>query len=119
MFAYQKLEVYLKARIVTCKVYQFIKNNRSIPPYIKNQLGRASLSVMLNIAEGSAKFASMDRRSFFVIARASSFECCSLIDFLFQQKELTQDFKNELENSFEEISRILYAMIRNLERKNH
>ncbi|MBC7485325.1 MAG: four helix bundle protein [Cytophagaceae bacterium] len=55
MFPYQKLEVYKKAFLINKSLYNLLKGNSEIPPYLKNQLGRASLSIVLNIAEGSAK----------------------------------------------------------------
>ncbi len=117
MFPYEQLEVYKKAFQTNQKVYRLLKQNMRIVGYIKNQLGRASLSIMLNIAEGSAKFSAKDRRNFFVIARGSVFECSSLICFLHNEGEITDDFKNELYNSLNEISMILYTMIKNLEAK--
>ncbi|MDP4263117.1 MAG: four helix bundle protein [Bacteroidota bacterium] len=83
--------------------------------YPKNQLGRACLSIMLNIAEGSAKFSAKDRKNFFVTARGSVFECSSLINFLHDVGEIPDGLKNEPYSDFDEISRILYTMIKNLE----
>lgn len=116
MFPYEQLGVYKKAYETNQKVYRLLKGNNRIVNYIKNQLGRASLSIMLNIAEGSAKFSVKDRRNFFVIARGSVFECSSLICFLYEEKEIAEDIKNDLYSSLNEISMLLYAMIKNLER---
>jgi four helix bundle protein len=116
MFPYEQLEVYKKAWQSNQKVYRLLKGNTCIVHYIRNQLGRASLSVMLNIAEGSAKFSVKDRRNFYIIARGSVFECASIISFLHNEGEIADDFKNDLYTSFEEISRILYTMIKNLGR---
>ncbi len=115
MLSYQKLEVYKKAYLVNKSIYNLIKENSNIPAYAKNQLGRASLSIVLNIAEGSAKFTKRDRRSFFVIARGSVFESAALIDILSDENEIPLELKNQLEARFEEISKMLYAMIKNLE----
>ncbi|MDB5273839.1 MAG: ribosomal protein [Chitinophagaceae bacterium] len=116
MFSYQKLEVYKKAFLLNKVVYNLLKENYKIPAYAKNQLGRASLSIVLNIAEGSAKFTKKDRRNFFVIARGSAFECAVIVDILYSENEIPLELKNELEKGFEEISKILYVMIRNLEK---
>ncbi|MBL7700488.1 MAG: four helix bundle protein [Chitinophagaceae bacterium] len=115
MFPYEQLEVYKKASRVNRKVYDFLKGNKSMATYVKNQLGRASLSIMLNIAEGSAKFSSRDRRNFLITARGSVFECASLVNFLYDEGEVPEALKNELYSAFDEISRILYTMIKNLE----
>jgi four helix bundle protein len=116
MFPYEELEVYKKASHVSKKMYRFLKEKKSIPIYAKNQLGRASLSIMLNIAEGSAKFSSRDRKNFFVTARGSVFECSSLIDFLHGEGEMSDVFRGDLHAVLDEISRILYTMIKNLEK---
>lgn len=52
MFPYENLEVYKKAFASNQIVYRFLKTNKNIAGYAKDQLGRASLSIMLNIAEG-------------------------------------------------------------------
>jgi len=116
MFSYENLEVYKKASQTNQKVYRLLKQNKSMPSFAKNQFGRASLSVMLNIAEGSAKISNSDRRNFYITARASAFECASLIGFLNGESEIADDLKEELYSSFEEISKMLFAMIKNLEK---
>lgn len=42
-----------------------------VPSYLRDQLLRASSSVVLNIAEGSGKITPKDRRKFFAIALGS------------------------------------------------
>ena len=56
MFSYETLEVYKKAYRANQCIYRLLTENKTIPNYVRNQLGRASLSIMLNIAEGSGKF---------------------------------------------------------------
>lgn len=118
MFTYQNLEVYKKSFLINKIVYNLIKGNPQIPSYFKNQLGRASLSVQLNIAEGSAKVSHKDRKNFYVIARGSAFECASIIQFLGSENEISLDLVEKLNSGLEEISKMLYAMIRNLEKEN-
>ena len=47
---------------------------------LRDQLKRASMSVPLNIAEGSGKPAPADRARFYAIARGSAMECGALLD---------------------------------------
>ncbi len=72
MFDFEKLDVYQKAKQFNREVYSFLKNSKTIDYVSKNQLRRASLSIMLNIAEGSSRFSKPDRRNFFVISRGSA-----------------------------------------------
>lgn len=115
MFPYENLEVYKKAFSTNQQIYRFLKGNKDIPGYVKDQLGRASLSIQLNIAEGSGKFSNKDRRNFYVTARGSSFECASLTTFLNEEQEIPGDLAKTLLSHYEEISRMLFTMIRNLE----
>jgi len=115
MFTFENLEVYKKAFTQNQKIYRLLKKDISIPRYMKDQLGRASLSVQLNIAEGSGRFAKRDRRNFFVTARSSALECASLLQFLFAENEISVEQHSELQSSYEELSKMLFTMIKNLE----
>jgi four helix bundle protein len=46
---------------------------------------------MLNIAEGTSRFSNKDRKDFFVISRGSAFECVSILEYLLETKEITQN----------------------------
>lgn len=82
MFDFEKLEVYLKAKSYNHTFFQWITAETKLDAVVKNQLRRASLSVMLNIAEGTSRFSKPDKRNFYVIARGSVFECVAILDFL-------------------------------------
>ena len=115
MFPYERLDVYKIAFEANQKLYRHLKKDQIIAPFIKNQLGRASLSTMLNIAEGSAKYSIRDRKNYFIIARASAFECASLLCFLYEEGDIPNDLNSDLYSTFDKISIILFTMIRNLE----
>jgi four helix bundle protein len=68
----------------------------------------------LNIAEGSGRFAKKDRRNFFVISRSSVFECVAILDVLKDENIISTEEFEVLENQADELSRILYTMIKNL-----
>ncbi len=114
MFDFEKLDVYQKAKQFNNEVYSFLKKSKTIDSVSKNQLRRASLSIMLNIAEGSSRFSKPDRRNFFVISRGSVFECVAVFDFLKEETILSQDEFKEFYSKADELSRILFKMIGNL-----
>jgi four helix bundle protein len=115
MFPYENLEVYKKAFATNKTMYRFLKSNKGVPSYAKDQLGRASMSIMLNIAEGSAKFSNKDRRNFYITARGSAFECAALTTFLSDEGEIPEAIFQEVAFAYEELSRMLFTMIKNLE----
>jgi len=81
---------------------------------VVDQLGRASFSVPLNIAEGSGKFSKADRKNYFTTARASVFECVAVLDILKDGGEISDSDLERMLNDDDQLSRILYAMIKNL-----
>ena len=95
MFPYESLEVYKKSFLFHKSTLTLIQSLPKTPAYLKNQFGRASLSILLNIAEGSAKFRSKDRRNFLVTARGSAFECSALVK-VFHSENLVSD-RNKME----------------------
>ncbi len=82
--------------------------------HVKDQLGRASFSIALNIAEGSGKFSKADRKNYFTTARGSVFECVAVLDILCDQGILQKEEFAAFIAKADELSRILYAMIKNL-----
>ena len=55
---------------------------------VRDQLDRASTSIILNLAEGNGKFTSPDRCRFFDISRGSALECAAALDILASQGRL-------------------------------
>jgi four helix bundle protein len=113
MFDFQKLHVYNKALQfqATCKnILSGLNNERRIA----DQLNRASQSIPLNIAEGSGKFSKPDRRNYFIIARASLFECIAILEILNAEDKIDRNEFLKQNAIGDEISRMLFTMISNL-----
>lgn len=113
MFEFQNLEVYKKAKVFHLESKQLI-HLLQMDKIEKDQLFRASFSIPLNIAEGSGRFSKPDRRHFFVISRGSIFECVAILDSLHDSKTINTDTFNSFLKKADELSRILYTMIKNL-----
>ena len=113
MFEFQNLEVYKKAKVMHVLCRDLAKSV-VLDSYVKDQLSRASFSIVLNIAEGSAKFSIPDRRNYFTSARASIFECVAILDVLQEIEIIQNEIYVNLISVSDELSRILYAMIKKL-----
>ncbi len=113
MFNFQNLDVYKKSRLfhVACKT---ILKQHKPEKYVTDQLGRASFSIVLNIAEGLAKTTNADRRNYFTVARGSVFECVAVLDILNDEHRLSEEQYHTNIGLADEISRMLYMMIQNL-----
>ncbi|MDX9932488.1 MAG: four helix bundle protein [Bacteroidales bacterium] len=115
MFDFKKLIVYQKARDFALTTTELLANNK-FDKAVNDQLRRASLSIMLNIAEGSSRFSNKDRKNFMVVARGSAFECSAIFDFLHASKLISTEVQLSLDNQLEEISKMLYALIEKLDK---
>ena len=49
---------------------------------LRDQLDRASASILLNLAEGAGRFARAEKAQFYLIARGSTTECAAVLDVL-------------------------------------
>lgn len=113
MFDFQKLEVYQKSKKFYIDTRAIITETK-LDNYMKDQLSRAAFSIPLNLAEGSGKFSKADRRNYFTTARASLFECVAILDILNDERKINSTvYQSQLEMA-DELSRILYSMINNL-----
>jgi four helix bundle protein len=113
MFEFQNLDVYKKAKTFHLDCKSLISKNK-LDNYVRDQLGRASFSIALNVAEGSAKFSKPDRKNYFTTARGSTFECVAVLDILKDQNLLSSEEFLQLLKNADDLSRILYTMIKNL-----
>ena len=114
MFDFQKLDVYKKSKTF-CKEIYSVLDEKNFDRVTNDQLRRASFSIMLNIAEGTSRFSNKDRKNFFVISRGSAFECVAIMEYLLETEEITQEVFLESEKKLEEISNMLFGLIKNLD----
>ncbi|MBL7888776.1 MAG: four helix bundle protein [Bacteroidia bacterium] len=113
MFDFEKLDIYKKAKSFNSEIRSFIKATK-LDPTTKDQLRRASFSIVLNIAEGTGRFSNADRRNFYIISRSSVFECIAILDVLKDENILEEHKYSEFYKNGEEISKMLFSMIKNL-----
>lgn len=111
MFLFEKLDVYQKSLVFAKEVIRssnrFSRGNYTIA----DQLRRAALSIPLNIAEGNGRWHTKDRKSFFLIARGSAFECVPLIEICRDLGIIDEPTHGAWRSEVEEISRMLNGLI--------
>ena len=115
VFDFEKLEVYQEMRGVNLKVLKHLFTHNSLDPYIQDQFKRASLSALLNLAEGTGRMTSPDKKKFYITARSSVFECVAILQIMFDTNAIEKSLYDELYTGFEKISRMLLGMIRSME----
>ena len=112
MFDFEKLQVYHCSRKVSAEIIGFIFTHRTIDNFLRDQLKRAVVSIQLNLAEGTGRITSADKKHFYAMARSSAFECVALLQILLSLNILTSSQYDIWYRSFEEISKMLLGLIR-------
>ena len=113
MFDFQKITAYIKAKEFHRDIKSFF-SQKDLDNTVNDRLSKASFSIALNVAEGSGRFSKADRQNFFVIARSSVFECAAILDILNDEKSIDKKEFEEFSIRADELSRILFTMIKNL-----
>ncbi len=116
-FDHEKLKVYkLELKYIEW-VTEFIESTKKggadvrIGEVIK-QLDRASLSILLNTAEGNGKRQKQGRAKFFDDARGSATECAACLDALIAKKVCRSDDINEGKAFLLDVVSMLSGLIR-------
>jgi four helix bundle protein len=112
MFDFEKLEVYKKAKDLNHEILVFLRDNKNIDSYIRDQLKRASLSVVINIAEGSGKYSKADKSNYYTIARGSVYECVSLLEITLDENYIEKTNFEYFKDKYETISKMLMGLIK-------
>src|SRR5256885_764755 len=86
----QRRESMKDFRTLTQAKQFFLKIRKlKLPYFAKNQLERAGLSIVTNLAEGAARYTSKERTRFYQIAKGSYRECAEILE-VYNQKHLTE-----------------------------
>lgn len=111
MFDFENLEVYKRARDLNHVVIRFLKENKKIDYFLQDQLKRASISIVINLAEGSGKFSKPDKRNFYTIARGSVYECVAIIEIICMEYNFEKKIHDYFYGQFETVSKMLSGLI--------
>ena len=79
---------------------------------LADQIRRASISIPLNIAEGSGKTTRPDQRRFFAMARGSAMECAAIVDACVALKLFREDRAADVNDLLASVVRMLSKLCR-------
>ena len=109
---FEDIIAWQKAKELTVKVYKIFAESKDFG--FKDQIQRASVAVMNNIAEGFERKSNNEFKHFLFIAKGS---CGEVRSMLYLARELNTIYDNDFELLFalsEEISKILSGLIKTL-----
>jgi four helix bundle protein len=115
MYRFEKLIAWQKAMDFAVNVYQVAKAFPKEDLYgLTSQLKRATTSIPLNIAEGSACKTKKEFIQFLYIALRSQYEVVTILILAYRLKYLDAKGYEETEKDIAEIGRLIQALINSL-----
>ena len=117
---FEELEVWQKARVM-CKNIYSITNSKSFAQDfgLKDQIRRAAVSVVSNIAEGFERKSMKEFQRFLVIAKGSAGEVRTQLYIGFDLNYIEKETFEVMRNDIEEISKMTKGLISYLNKKDN
>lgn len=110
--SFKDLLVWQKSSDLAVEVYKLFKSNKDYS--FRDQIQRATLSIMNNIAEGYARRSDKSFRHFLFIAKGSAAEVESMLIIAERLSYIENNDKEKALNSVTEISKMLTGFIKKL-----
>jgi four helix bundle protein len=112
---FEDIKAWQKARILTQKVYRITAEGSFSSDYsLRDQIRRASVSIMANIAEGFGRFSEKEFANFLNIARGSTTEVQSHLYVALDLNFVSTEQFGELYTLLDEIARMLFNLRKHL-----
>jgi len=111
---FEDIIAWRKAKELTTEIYQTFKDNRDFA--FRDQIQRASVSIMNNIAEGFERGSDADFKRFLYIAKGSCGEVRSMLYIAQELKYLEDTSFDSLHGSAVEISKTISGFIKSLDK---
>ncbi|MBM3283587.1 four helix bundle protein [Candidatus Gottesmanbacteria bacterium] len=109
---FEDIIAWRKAKELTLLLYKLFRNSRDFS--FRDQILRASISIMNNIAEGFERKSNKEFKHFLFMAKGSSGEVRSMLYLALELNYLSKLEFNKLTNLSIEISKLLSGFIKTL-----
>jgi len=109
---FEEIEAWQKARELTREIYHISKNIQFSKDYgLREQIRRASISIMSNIAEGFERSGTTEFIQFLAIAKGSAGEVKSQLYVAFDQGYINKETFNQLSALCTEVNQMIAGLI--------
>ncbi len=117
-FDFERLETYQKAFRLNCEVFrQSLKFPRLYQSSLGDQLRRAALSILTNLAEGSGQDSRSLKKRYYKYSYNSARECIPIIALACSLDTLTKDEHQKLRDDFIRVIQMLAKLVKSTESK--
>lgn len=117
-FRFRKFKVYQDAKLLHREIVITVNKFPREYYYLIDQIKRSSLSIILNIAEGSSKQSDKDFNRFISISLGSVDETVAILEIAFDSNLINLKQFEKFQNELEEISNQLGAFSKSLRNKS-
>ena len=117
-FRFTKFKVYQDAKELNREIFLLVKKFPTLFKDLGSQMVRSSLSIVLNIAEGSAKRSDKDFRRYLENALGSASETLAGLDIVLFNSLIDEAESHKLTAKLDEISKQLGGLIKKLNVKS-
>ena len=116
---FEEIQAWQKTREITKKIYSMSNKNDFAKDFsLRDQMKRASVSIMANIAEGHGRRTTAEFANFLNIARGSAIELQSHLYVALDLNYINQNEFNETYEMLDEVSRMTLSLAQYLRRKS-
>lgn len=117
--SFEDMDAWKQARELTRDIYKISQQNLFAKDFgLRDQIRRASISVMSNIAEGLERDGSKEFNQFLSIAKGSVGEVRCQLYIALDQKYINEETFEHLSNLAEQTSRMIAGLMNYLKRTN-
>lgn len=112
---FEDIQAWQKSRRVTRKIYEATATDRFARDFgLRDQIQRASISIMANIAEGFGRHTDKDFANFLSMAHASVSEVQSHLYVALDLSYVSEELFTEVYGLLDEVSRMTLVLARHL-----
>ena len=99
----------LKFVVVADEIIETLPRGRG---YLSDQLQRAALSIVLNIAEGAGRFSPADKAMFYLRSRASATESAAVLDVCSELKLISAPSVTRGKEQLDRLAQMLTKLVK-------
>jgi four helix bundle protein len=112
---FEEIKAWQKARKAAKRVYEITLDGKFSKDFgLRDQIRRASVSVMANIAEGQGRYSSKEFANFLNIAHGSVAETQSHLYIALDLEYVNQDHFTELYDLLDEVAKMTMSLMKHL-----
>ncbi|HNV95914.1 MAG TPA: four helix bundle protein [Bacteroidales bacterium] len=117
MFDFEKLDVYQVVKEQNNKVLTFLKGNNQIDQLLADHWKKASLNSVLNLAEGTGRKNTNEKKDFLTAARGNIFESTTILQIIKDLGHIDETTYMEYYEGYEKASKMLLGMFRSYNKR--